>query len=129
MMDSGAPGVMPEHLFRRQAGRMVSHLARLLGPAHLSLAEEAVQDSMLRALSLWPYEGVPQNPEGWLFRVARNRRQRMTEAKAGELTAELMRSVSRAPGDPDVERASATMNCRSSSCAVIRQYRPIRASP
>lgn len=100
---------MLEHLFRRQAGRMVSHLARLLGPAHLSLAEEAVQDSMLRALSLWPYEGVPQNPEGWLFRVARNaaidaiRRQRMTEAKAGELTAELIRSVSRTPGDPDVE--------------------------
>ena len=63
-------GILLDHLFRRQAGRMVSHLARLLGPAHLSLAEEAVQDAMLRALSTWPYGGVPDNPEGWLFRVA-----------------------------------------------------------
>jgi len=41
-----------EHLFRRQAGRIVAHLARLLGPARLdlALAEEAVQEAMLRAL-------------------------------------------------------------------------------
>lgn len=58
------PEILLDHLFRRQAGRMVSHLARLLGPTHLNLAEEAVQDAMLRALSSWPYDGVPQNPEG-----------------------------------------------------------------
>ena len=34
-------GVLLEHLFRRQAGRIVAHLARLLGPARLDLAEEA----------------------------------------------------------------------------------------
>jgi RNA polymerase sigma-70 factor (ECF subfamily) len=102
-----APGVLLDHLFRRQAGRMVSHLARLLGPAHLSLAEEAVQDAMLRALSSWPYDGVPDNPEGWLFRVAHNaaidavRRNRMADGK----TAELARAASRAPGgDPDIEK-------------------------
>ena len=65
---------------------------------------------MLRALSSWPYEGVPQNPEGWLFRVAHNaaidaiRRQRMTETKARQLTTELLRSVSQLPGDPSVEK-------------------------
>lgn len=89
---------------------MVSHLVRLLGPAHLSLAEEAVQDSMVRALSSWPYEGVPQNPEGWLYRVAHNsaidavRRQRMADAKTGPLTAELQRAVERLPGDPSVDK-------------------------
>ena len=90
---------------------MVSHLTRLLGPSHLTLAEEAVQDSMLRALSSWPYEGVPRNPEGWLFRVAQNaaidavRRQRMADVKAGELTAELLRSAARPPGDPSVDHS------------------------
>ena len=90
---------------------MVSHLTRLLGPAHLSLAEEAVQDSMLKALSSWPYDGVPQNPEGWLFRVAHNaaidavRRQRLADSKTGELTAELLRSVTQKPGDPSVEKS------------------------
>jgi RNA polymerase sigma-70 factor (ECF subfamily) len=40
-------GVLLEHLFRRQAGRITALLARLLGPACLDLAEEAVQDAML----------------------------------------------------------------------------------
>src|SRR3978361_1668634 len=102
MNNSGAAsGVLLDHLFRRQAGRMVSHLARLLGPAHLSLAEEAVQDSMVRALSSWPYDGRPENSEGWLVPVAHIsaiaaiRRQRMADSKTGELTAELTRSASR----------------------------------
>lgn len=61
-----------EHLFRRQAGRIISHLARLLGPARLTLAEECVQEAMLRALATWPYSGIPAKPEAWLYRVARN---------------------------------------------------------
>ncbi|HLG99696.1 MAG TPA: sigma-70 family RNA polymerase sigma factor [Bryobacteraceae bacterium] len=66
------PGVLLEHLFRHQAGRMVAHFARLFGPAHLDLAEETVQDAMLRALQTWPYLGVPENAAAWLFRVAHN---------------------------------------------------------
>src|SRR5579872_7191077 len=61
------------HLFRHAAGQMVSALARLLGPSRLDLAEEVVQDASLRALETWPYRGVPDNPKGWLFQVARNR--------------------------------------------------------
>jgi RNA polymerase sigma-70 factor, ECF subfamily len=41
---------------------MVAHLTRLLGPAHLELAEETVQEAMLRALQTWPYQGVPKTP-------------------------------------------------------------------
>jgi len=66
------PAVLIEHLFRRQAGKMVAHLTRLLGPARLDLAEEAVQDTMVRALQGWPFQGIPPNPEAWLFRVAHN---------------------------------------------------------
>ncbi len=52
---------------------MVSRLARWLGAARLDLAEEAVQDALVRALSTWPFSGVPAEPRGWLFQVARNR--------------------------------------------------------
>ena len=52
---------------------MVSRLARWLGAARLDLAEEAVQDALLRALATWPFRGVPAEPRGWLFQVARNR--------------------------------------------------------
>jgi len=60
-------------LFRRGAGRITATLARALGPARLDIAEEAVQDALVRALHTWPHTGVPDNPAGWLYRVARNR--------------------------------------------------------
>jgi len=62
-----------EHLFRHSAGRMVSSLARRLGSARLDLAEEAVQDALVRALHTWPYGGVPREPRAWLFQVAKHR--------------------------------------------------------
>jgi RNA polymerase sigma factor (sigma-70 family) len=62
-----------EHLFRHSAGQMVSRLARWLGSARLDLAEEAVQDALVRALQTWPFGGVPAEPRAWLFQVARHR--------------------------------------------------------
>lgn len=62
-----------DHLFRSRAGQMVAALTRIFGTAHIDLAEEVVQDALLKALAQWPYTGVPDNPGGWLFQVARNR--------------------------------------------------------
>src|SRR5215471_9976331 len=103
------PGVILEHLFRHQAGRMTAHLARLLGPAWLNVAEEAVQEAMLRALQTWPYQGVPENPAGWLFRVAHNaamdavRRNKIFGDKTEAMVAELSRSAIIVPDDPELE--------------------------
>lgn len=75
-MDPAAPsevGALVEHLFRHSAGRMVSSLARRLGSARLDLAEEAVQEALVRALHTWPYAGVPAEPRAWLFLVAKHR--------------------------------------------------------
>jgi len=102
-------GALVEHLFRRQAGRIVAHLTRLLGPARIDLAEESVQEAMLRALQSWPDHGVPSNPEAWLFRVAHNaaidavRRTQMAGEKTGALVAEIERAASAPAQDPDVE--------------------------
>jgi RNA polymerase sigma-70 factor (ECF subfamily) len=104
-----APAALVEHLFRRQAGRMVAHLTRLLGPAHLDLAEEAVQETMLRALQTWPYQGIPENAPAWLFRVAHNaaidgiRRRRLTAGKEQQAVADLARSAARIDADPDLD--------------------------
>ncbi|HEY7393054.1 MAG TPA: sigma-70 family RNA polymerase sigma factor [Bryobacteraceae bacterium] len=72
MTTQTSAGLLLEHLFRRQAGRMVAHFTGVLGPANLELAEEAVQEALLRALETWPYSGVPENASAWLFRVAHN---------------------------------------------------------
>lgn len=68
----GSASTLVDHLFRNRAGQMVAYLTRLLGSEHLDLAEEVVQEALLKALQNWPYSGIPQNPAGWLFRVARN---------------------------------------------------------
>jgi predicted RNA polymerase sigma factor len=62
-----------DHLFRREAGRMVAALTRVLGAENLSLAEDVVQESLVQALRTWPFRGVPENPGGWLMQVAKNR--------------------------------------------------------
>jgi RNA polymerase sigma-70 factor (ECF subfamily) len=88
-----------DNLFRRSAGQIVSYLTRLLGPEHLELAEESVQEALIRALQSWPYSGVPNNPGGWLFRVAKNialdgvRRNTNFASKHPELIAELSRKT------------------------------------
>src|ERR1700726_1041044 len=66
-------GELVDHLFRHSAGQMVATLTRMLGPQNLSLAEEVVQDALVRAIETWPHRGVPENPRGWLMQVARNR--------------------------------------------------------
>ena len=64
---------MVDHLFRHQSGRLVSTLTRIFGPRRLDLAEEVVQDALLKALELWPFQGILANPSAWLIQVAKNR--------------------------------------------------------
>jgi RNA polymerase sigma-70 factor (ECF subfamily) len=66
---TGVPDV--EATFRREFGRAVATLVRLLGS--IDLAEEAVQDAFVVALQKWPETGMPPNPGGWIVTTARNR--------------------------------------------------------
>ncbi len=87
----------------------MAHLARVLGPAQLDLAEEAVQEAMLRALQVWPHQGMPENAAAWLFRVAQNaaidaiRHRRMLGDKTDAIVRELTRSAVFVDCDPDLE--------------------------
>jgi len=62
-----------EHLFRREAGRMTSVLTRVFGIENIELAEDVVQDTLLKALQQWPFTGIPDNPSAWLFKTAKNK--------------------------------------------------------
>lgn len=69
------PGPLPDllgDLFRHRYAQLVASLCRGLGPGHLDLVEDVVQEALLRALRSWPATGVPEQPEAWVFRVARN---------------------------------------------------------
>lgn len=62
-----------DHLFRRQYGKMVSILTRMIGLHHLELAEDAVQDTFIKAMNSWKMKGIPDRPEAWLMAAAKNR--------------------------------------------------------
>ena len=47
-------------------------LSRRFGMHRLELCEDAVQTALLRAVQSWSQQGPPDNPSGWLFRVAQN---------------------------------------------------------
>lgn len=71
---TGSKTVAPlvEHLFRHESGRMVAALTRSFGTRHIELAEDVVQDTLLKAMREWPFRGIPENPAAWLHRTARN---------------------------------------------------------
>lgn len=52
---------------------MVAVLTRIFGVHNLALAEDVVQDAFCRALEVWSFRGLPENPAAWLMAVAKNR--------------------------------------------------------
>src|ERR1700675_2903928 len=58
-------------IFRREAGRVLATLIRLLGD--FDAAEEARQEAFLAAVEQWPTQGVPANPCAWLINTGRNK--------------------------------------------------------
>ncbi len=65
-------GPLAEHLFRHEAGKLVSVLTGIFGLDRLQLAEDVVQEALVKALQTWPYYGVPKNPAAWLTQTAKN---------------------------------------------------------
>src|SRR5438132_3121677 len=62
-----------EHFFRHEAGRLVSVLTRLFGWRHFDLVEDMVQATLVDALQSWRVRGVPDNPAGWVHRIAKHK--------------------------------------------------------
>jgi len=84
---------LTDHLFRHEAGKLISILTGIFGIHRLELAEDVVQESLVRALRTWPYMGVPKNPAAWLTQAAKNlaldviRRERLFHDKEPQIVA------------------------------------------
>jgi predicted RNA polymerase sigma factor len=82
-----------ERVARESYGRLVAYLS---SHTHdLATAEDALSNALLAALTVWPRDRVPQNPEAWLLTTARRsfidlvRHRQVVEA--GEPTLQLLR--------------------------------------
>src|SRR5277367_26811 len=98
-----------ESLLRELAPRALGAVARRSGD--FAAAEDAVQEALLAAAARWPADGTPDNPLGWLIRVAARRltdeyrseearRRREVLAASWSLTA----PAGPAPGEDDTAR-------------------------
>ena len=86
---------------------MVATLTRIFGVHNLALAEDIVQDAFCRALEVWKFRGMPENPSAWLMATAKHRaldvlRRERTRAhlraRAGAMARERMDCRSRRRG-------------------------------
>jgi RNA polymerase sigma-70 factor (ECF subfamily) len=84
---------------RESYGRLVALLAA--STRDIALSEDALADAFERALRTWPATGVPDNPQGWLVTVARNRIRDIFASAAVRTAAPLDIHIAAALDDPD----------------------------
>jgi RNA polymerase sigma-70 factor (ECF subfamily) len=92
-----------EAVARQSYGRLVALLSART--RDVAAAEDALADALMSALTTWPRDGIPQNPQGWLMTAARNRlldqaRHRQVRDQSAP-TLELMMSDLYETQDPD----------------------------
>ncbi|MCF6318702.1 MAG: RNA polymerase sigma factor [Proteobacteria bacterium] len=59
------------HIIKNDWGKIVALLANYL--KDIDLAEDAMQDALESALIHWQKNGIPNNPQGWLFNTAKHK--------------------------------------------------------
>jgi RNA polymerase sigma-70 factor (ECF subfamily) len=93
---------------RESYGKLVAYLAA--ASRDVPGAEDALADAFASALAVWPNQGAPSNPEGWLAKAARRRlidaaRRRRTADQASEalelIDSELKEAADARDGIPD----------------------------
>ncbi|AWB86584.1 RNA polymerase sigma factor [Mycetocola zhujimingii] len=92
-----------EQVARDSHGRLLALLASRSGD--IFAAEDAIADALERALLSWPGSGVPTNPEGWIFQVARNKLRDHFHSAAQRTSVPLERAHAEedATGEADVD--------------------------
>jgi RNA polymerase sigma-70 factor (ECF subfamily) len=86
-----------ERHFRSGHARVVAALTRRFGVRNFELVENAVQHAYVRALELWTTNGLPENSEAWLVRVAHNA---LVDALRRERATESLESAQHVSADP-----------------------------
>lgn len=74
-MDTTKPknsNALAEHFFRNEYGKLVAVITRYLGPVNVETAEDIVQETLLKAVNYWQHNGIPKNPQAWLYTTAKN---------------------------------------------------------
>ena len=102
---NNSAGEIVGDLFRHEGARLVASLTAHLGTHRLQLAEDVVQEALVRALQTWPYRGIPENPAAWLTQTAKNlaldtlRREQRWNTKEDSIATEHERWLASSPAE------------------------------
>lgn len=93
------------HAARTSFARLVALLTAYSG-GDIMAAEDALAEALYEALRVWPASGIPDNPDGWLLTVARNRERDRFKSSAFRRAAPLDTADERfgLSDDVDLER-------------------------
>ena len=61
------------NLFRLEYSKITAILCRYFGLKHIEIAEDIASETFLKASENWAINGIPENPTGWLYAVAKNK--------------------------------------------------------
>jgi len=61
-----------EHIFRHEYGKIMALLVHKFGTTQIEIIEDAIQDALIKAMQVWSFKKIPDNPTGWLLRVSSN---------------------------------------------------------
>ena len=61
-----------DHWFRHEYGRVLSIFISIYGINQIDLVEDAIHDALYKAMLIWGYKQVPDNPSAWIYRVTQN---------------------------------------------------------
>jgi predicted RNA polymerase sigma factor len=59
-------------IFRNEFSKMVALMSKLFGLQYIEIAEDIVSQTFLIATETWDKKGIPENPTGWLYTVAKH---------------------------------------------------------
>ena len=99
---STSPGDALAEVIRAEYPRILATLIRVTGD--VNLAEDALQDALVRALQTWPRDGLPDSPKAWLTTAARRcaiDRIRREAMRTGKEAAAMFVLDSDAPEPPE----------------------------
>ncbi|TGL33488.1 RNA polymerase sigma factor [Leptospira perdikensis] len=61
------------NLFRTEYSKIIAVLCKQFGFYQIEIAEDIASETFLTAAQTWGFNGIPTNPEAWLYAVAKNK--------------------------------------------------------
>lgn len=62
-----------DHWFRHEYVRVLSIFISKYGTTQIEIIEDAIHDALHKAMLVWGYKHIPDNPSAWIYQVTQNK--------------------------------------------------------